>query len=127
MKELIAGGLGFGVMDLDETIAEVVQDYAVTIPDGDRLQNNMFSYQISTLLAWDPRMKFFLEKRRRQACPLCTNVLGKFGRSSSSTTTNNNNSTNSSSREPNIASQGWSFANVVNDYELCRDPTKWRR
>lgn len=119
IRQLVEQGLGYGFVDLDETIQAVVKDYASRHTGGDRLVNNMYVYHILTLIAEDARVALVLEQRRHIKCPNCTDVMkylnGGEGRYFYS---------------PGLRSTApssmlkWHFPQTVDQYEACANASK---
>jgi hypothetical protein len=66
-------GLGHGFVDLDAIVWKTLKDYVTSGGYGKHILNNMFVYQVTTMIAGI--FNFKLEQHRHFSCPDCTSLL----------------------------------------------------
>lgn len=111
IQQLIQDGLGFGFIDLDNTIATVLKKFVGKVGRHKQgLLNEMFGFHVSKVMAEDSRIDLVLEQRRHIQCPNCTDLL----------------ISDSPHRVPKstpirAASTTWNFSQTMKDYQLCTE------
>jgi hypothetical protein len=114
---LVEKGFGYGCVDLDETIQSVLDDYiAEQKEDISWLSSNVFIYHIGTIITVDPRVGISLERRRRQWCPACVDVVSEFLKKEDGGIPNTTQIAPKPWRGP---TGGWDLNSTITEYEAC--------
>lgn len=132
--DLITKVYGYGCVDLDELVVRAISDYVAEhypsssehAEHGQRfLNNNMFVFFIANLIHWDSRISIRLEKRKRNYCPDCVDIVQHFGPQKGVSTTAVGLDTNSHDHET-LVEVSSRASDVLTRYDECRNNTMMR-